>query len=93
MTKDPFKRTETIPNGLVHVWVERVQYVRVGRRTALSYLQTRLGVKEGWKAYKTGFFLVDTLDDANQCVAELKAVKDDMVSQFVFGARAFSAQN
>ena len=92
-TKDPFIATAPTPKGLVQFWVERPTHLRIGKRTALSYLKQRLGDKIGAAVYKNGFFLVDTPEDAAQCVAEMKSVRDSSVSQYVFGARAFTAQD
>lgn len=92
-TKDPFKPTAPTPKGLVQFWVERVSHLRIGKRTALSFLKQVLGEQNGAAAYKTGFFLVDTPEDAARCVAEMKNVRDNAVSQYVFGARAFTAQD
>lgn len=92
-TKDPFKATAAVSRGLVQFWVERPTHLRIGKQAALSFLKSRLGEKIGAAVYKSGFFLVDTPEDAARCVVEMKNVRDNMVSQYVFGARAFSAQD
>jgi len=89
--ESPFRLTNPTPQGLVTFWVERPEYVRIGKQAAKMFLEELLGPVEAKAALRSGFFWVDDEAKAIQCVKILKGLRDMHVSQYVFGARPFKA--
>jgi hypothetical protein len=89
-TVNPFVRRTPFANAVVLFWVQRLEYVTIGKRAAKHFLNTRMGEKDGKAAYERGYILCDTLEDANAIHAEMLAYRDSSVSQYVFAVRVYA---
>lgn len=89
MNNSSFTIKTATPKALVRFWLERPSHKAIGQHALKTYITTLFG-DDAKNVLKRGYFLVDDVEAAHQCVAILEAVRDIRVGQFVFGASAYA---